>query len=229
MNEPTSADTTGIAPVQTGNYVIFRTAEPVPGDRGAEQGTIAIRHDGRLLHATWTDGSGTARAGIGLELNNRMWFARSSTPAGGAGIVYYTLEGGDLKPAWAYASEGDQDQTGDGESTRRGGPPDRFEGVFEIVYRTSDGQSNQPLELAIERRGAVYLLTWTLKGTVAFQGVGLVHDGVLGAAWAPPDGTTLPHLGTFPDFLAVGATAGSGDWVQSGDGGVGTIALADLG
>lgn len=60
-----------------------------------------------------------------------------------------------------------------------------IEGKYQCVGRNEDG-SNYQGQVAIEKRGEVYSLRWTIGGS-QHEGIGIFENGVLSVSWQMPN------------------------------------------
>jgi hypothetical protein len=95
------------------------------------------------------------------------------------GFVLYTKGSapGTLYARWNYANI----WSGPGIAT--GGPKEGFAGRFHVRYFYENGDFSDEYDLAIEKTGDFYSVSWIVKGKVLAKGVGMETDSGLAVGW----------------------------------------------
>ena len=99
--------------------------------------------------------------------------------AANIGFVLYTKtrSPGTLIARWMYTNA----YSGPGLAT--GGPKDGFAGHYHVRYFYDDGKFSDEYDLAIEKTGDCYEVTWTNEGKVQAVGVGMEVENGLAVGW----------------------------------------------
>ena len=99
--------------------------------------------------------------------------------AANIGFVLYTKtrSPGTLIARWMYTNA----YRGPGLAT--GGPKDGFARHYHVRYFYDDGKFSDEYDLAIEKTGDCYEVTWTSEGKVQAVGVGMEVENGLAVGW----------------------------------------------
>jgi opacity protein-like surface antigen len=99
--------------------------------------------------------------------------------AANIGFALYskTQSPGTLIARWMYT----QAYRGPGLAT--GGPKEGFVGHYHVRYFYDDGKFSDEYDLAIEKTGDCYAVTWTSEGKVQAVGVGMEVENGLAVGW----------------------------------------------
>jgi hypothetical protein len=99
--------------------------------------------------------------------------------AANIGFVLYTKSHspGTLIARWMYTNS----YRGPGLAT--GGPKEGFAGHYHVRYFYDDGKFSDEYELAMEKTGDCYEVTWTSDGKVQAVGVGMEVENGLAVGW----------------------------------------------
>ena len=99
--------------------------------------------------------------------------------AANIGVVLYTKSRspGTLNARWMYTNA----YRGPGLAT--GGPKEGFAGHYHVRYFYDDGKFSDEYDLAIEKTGDCYEVTWTSDGKVQAVGVGMEVENGLAVGW----------------------------------------------
>ena len=160
--------------------------------QGTVSGDVIISQEKDTFLPKWSRAGGPTLAGAGVARPGHLAFARAPEFAGWPGFVEYRWNGDGLLARWALPIPSPlSGEIGGGDAKLVEGNGPGFDGTFHIQYLDGTGKKfMDPYDLLIEGSGgSVRKLTWKVPGTttIALVGVGLVVDGVLVAAWAPPD------------------------------------------
>jgi len=95
------------------------------------------------------------------------------------GFVLYTKGStpGTLYARWNYANI----WSGPGLAT--GGPKDGYAGHYHVRYYYENGDFSDEYDLAIDKTGDFYSVSWIVKGKVLAKGVGMETDCGLSVGW----------------------------------------------
>jgi len=105
--------------------------------------------------------------------------AAKEPAAANIGFVLYskTRSPGTLIARWMYTDA----YRGPGLAT--GGPKEGFAGHYHVRYFYDDGKFSDEYDLAIEKTGDCYAVTWTSEGKVQAVGVGMEVEKGLAVGW----------------------------------------------
>jgi len=105
--------------------------------------------------------------------------AAKKPAAANIGVVLYTKSRspGTLNARWMYTNA----YRGPGLAT--GGPKEGFAGHYHVRYFYDDGKVSDEYDLAIEKTGDCYEVTWTSDGKVEAVGVGMEVENGLAVGW----------------------------------------------
>jgi len=105
--------------------------------------------------------------------------AAKEPAAANIGFVLYTKthSPGTLVARWMYTDA----YRGPGLAT--GGPKEGFAGHYHVRYFYDDGKFSDEYDLAIEKTGDCYAVTWTSEGKVQAVGVGMEVEKGLAVGW----------------------------------------------
>ena len=105
--------------------------------------------------------------------------AAKEPAAANIGFVLYskTHSPGTLVARWMYTDA----YRGPGLAT--GGPKEGFAGHYHVRYFYDDGKFSDENDLAIEKTGDCYAVTWTSEGKVQAVGVGMEVEKGLAVGW----------------------------------------------
>ena len=105
--------------------------------------------------------------------------AAKEPAAANIGFVLYskTHSPGTLVARWMYTDA----YRGPGLAT--GGPKEGFAGHYHVRYFYDDGKFSDEYDLAIEKTGDCYAVTWTSEGKVQAVGVGMEVEKGLAVGW----------------------------------------------
>ena len=105
--------------------------------------------------------------------------AAKEPAAANIGFVLYTKthSPGTLVARWMYTDA----YRGPGLAT--GGPKEGFVGHYHVRYFYDDGKFSDEYDLAIEKTGDCYTVTWTSEGKVQAVGVGMEVEKGLAVGW----------------------------------------------
>lgn len=105
--------------------------------------------------------------------------AAQAPDAPNVGFVLYTKSHapGTLNARWIYAGK----YHGPGLAT--GGPREGFAGHYHVRYFYDNGAFSDEYDLAIEKNGDIYKVSWISDGKVSAVGVGMEVEGGLAVGW----------------------------------------------
>jgi len=137
-------------------------------------GDVCIRRRGSVYDVVWSLTSGENYYGQGGVIRDQL-VVGFNAEGQGYGFVAYELSGGNLSGSWSFAAA----DTMGNEVIE--GVPESLEGSFSVRGTNPNGTSYTG-SVDIRRQGQTYFLSWRI-GDTAYQGVGVLQDGVLAVGW----------------------------------------------